>query len=57
MKEHPDFEVKSWRMQRVGRFLMVVIVLAAFAGVFGDGPLSEREVAECAVRVQYPQFL
>ena len=35
-----DFQRRDWRAQRIGRIVMLAIVVAALGGAFGDGPLS-----------------
>jgi hypothetical protein len=40
--QDPAFQRRDWRAQSVGRIVMVVIVIAALAGAFGDGVLSSR---------------
>jgi hypothetical protein len=46
-----------WRAQRVGWVCMLLVVLAALAGVFGSGLFSEAEVAGEGVRVKYSRFV
>ncbi len=36
------FQRRDWRAQRIGRIMMFLILAAAIAGAFGDGPLSTR---------------
>ncbi len=53
-----DFQQRSWRFQRIGWTIFSLILLAAFAGLLGGGPLSaataggENEPLE----VQYGRF-
>lgn len=44
--------------QRVGQLLLVVVVLAALVGVFGDGPVStaQRTTASGALTAEYQRF-
>lgn len=40
------FEKREWRVQIVGRFLMIAIVAAALLGFFGAGPVSLTEARD-----------
>ena len=54
----PNFEEKWSCIQKVARGIMVVLVLAGLAGVFGRGPLSKTtaEAQGVRLRVQYERF-
>ncbi len=41
-----DVQRRTWTLQRIGWAGMALIVLAALAGVFGDGPLALTEVTD-----------
>ena len=53
-----EFQRKSWRVQRIGWVVMLVIVIAALLGLFGDGPLSSAEAGnpESGLTVRYERF-
>ena len=59
LDEHLAFQRQEWRVQRVGRWLLVVFVLAACAGLFGSGPLSNAEAVAAGghLRVEYARFI
>lgn len=54
-----DFQRKEWAVQRAGWSLVGLLVVAALAGVFGAGPLSETTAAseDDTVKVEYERFI
>lgn len=57
---HEDMRMQQsvWTFERVGWYALVIIVLLALAGVFGNGPLSNAEAvsADGKLRVQYQRL-
>ncbi|MCC6628605.1 MAG: hypothetical protein IT340_14535 [Chloroflexi bacterium] len=53
-----DFLRKAWTVQRVGWLMMVLLVVAALAGLLGSGPLSEvtASAAGDQLRIEYQRF-
>lgn len=53
------FQRKEWTVQRVGWVLVGLLLLAALAGVFGAGPLSETTTSaeDGTVEVEYERFI
>ena len=49
--------VRSWKLQRVGWVLMLLIVVAALFGLCGGGPLSYRTKTANNDTLQYEYFL
>ena len=48
---------RGWVFERVGWIAMAAVLIAALAGLFGNGWLSEREVsAGGALTARYPRF-
>ncbi|MFK3772977.1 hypothetical protein [Pseudomonas sp. NPDC089406] len=49
---------RVWRFERVGWYVLVIIVLLALAGLFGNGPLSDAEVVsqDGQLKVQYQRL-
>lgn len=45
LDEDPSFQEKDWRFQRIAWFIMMLIVIAALVGIFGDGPFSLGNIA------------
>lgn len=52
------FQRRSWRTQRVLRWLLLGVVACALAGVFGSGPFDRTQVSDewGHLRVEYPRF-
>ncbi|GBF04458.1 hypothetical protein DAERI_020055 [Deinococcus aerius] len=51
------FQYRSWTWQRLGWVVMALLVVAAFLGLFGDGPLSEgQRTAGGEVTLAYQRF-
>ena len=46
----------TWRFQRVGWVVMLLIVLAALAGLFGDGPLAKARVSVPGLQLDFERF-
>lgn len=57
---HEDMHLQRrvWRFERAGRYALLVLVVAALAGLFGNGPLSQGAVesADGRVQVEYQRF-
>lgn len=53
-----EFERRSWRVQKIGRGLLLLFVLAALAGLFGSGPMERATVVDASgqLQVEYPRF-
>lgn len=45
LAEDPVFQEKDWRFQRIGWVIMILIIIAALLGLFGDGPFSHGNIA------------
>jgi hypothetical protein len=47
----------SWRLQRIGWAVMVLVVIAALAGLLGSGPLSRsRTSTTSGLQLEYERF-
>lgn len=62
-REHPiredmTYQLKVWRFERVGWYVLVLVVLMGLMGVFSRGLLSSRDVRseDGNVRVEYEMF-
>ena len=55
----PEFQRRSWTVQRVGWALMVLVSVAALLGLFGRGPLSSAHVGDngSPLRADYERFV
>jgi hypothetical protein len=49
---------RSWKAQRVGWTFMLILVLAAFLGLFGKGPLASARVGDAGdpLRLEYDRL-
>jgi hypothetical protein len=60
LKTEADLGVqrRTWRIQRIGWVIFAVLVIAALAGLFGSGPLSNAEAGSEAsgLRIEYERF-
>ncbi len=57
--EDMEFQSASWRVQRVGWTLMLVIVVAALSGLFGGGILSNAQAGDAnkGLALHYERFV
>lgn len=53
-----DFQRRSWKFQRAGRFLMALLVVLALLGLFGGGPLSNATAGGegAKLSIEYSRF-
>lgn len=58
VREDMAYQVKVWRFERGGWYVLVLIILLALGGLFSRGPVSSREAhgSDGKVRVQYEMF-
>ncbi|WP_425928308.1 hypothetical protein [Pseudomonas sp. NyZ201] len=58
VEEDMTLQQRVWRFERVGWYVLVLIVLLALAGLFGNGPLSDADAtsADGRVRVEYQRL-
>jgi hypothetical protein len=56
LSEELDFQRSAWRWQRVGWAAMGALVLAAAAGLFGQGPLAHHRVTADGLQVRYERI-
>lgn len=54
-----DFQRRSWKVQRIGWAIMVLVSFAALFGLFGGGPLSSAQLGAdgSPLRADYERFL
>lgn len=53
--EHLPMQERGWKMQTIGMYFILAIVLTASIGLFGDGPMSKR-INENIATVEYERF-
>ena len=51
-----EFQRRDWAFERTGWIGMLVVVLAALAGLMGHGPLSQARVASGDLTMEYSRF-
>ncbi|AVE03650.1 hypothetical protein FEM54_20975 [Pseudomonas edaphica] len=58
LREDMAYQLKVWRFERVGWYVLVLILVMALGGVFSRGLLSSRDVRsdDGKVRVEYEMF-
>jgi hypothetical protein len=55
--QDPVFQRREWRVQRVGRVVMALVVAGGLLGLFGTGPLSRATAtAGAALQLEYGRF-
>ncbi len=52
VEENMSMQRRVWRFERVGWYALLLIVLLALAGVFGNGPLSDATAMSSDGRLQ-----
>jgi hypothetical protein len=50
------FQKKEWSVERAGWLVMLVIVVLAVFGLFGQGPLSNTTIENESLQVKYGRF-
>jgi len=58
VKEDMAYQVRVWRFERWGWYLLLLVILLALLGLFSRGPLSSRQVdgGDGKVSVKYEMF-
>ncbi|WP_434557277.1 hypothetical protein J3P95_13050 [Pseudomonas sp. Z5-35] len=58
VREDMVFQHKVWRFERVGWYVLVLLVILTLLGLFSRGPLSSRELqsADGNISVEYEAF-
>ena len=52
IEQDEAFQRREWRAQRIGRFVLLGIIILALAGAFGSGPLSSATVRTADRRLE-----
>ncbi|MEX5684647.1 hypothetical protein [Pseudomonas silesiensis] len=58
VREDMAYQIKVWRFERCGWYVLVLLVVLGFCGMFSRGPMSFRDVhgSDGKLRVQYEVF-
>jgi hypothetical protein len=58
IEQDPAFQRREWAAQRIGWALMAAVIIAALAGVFGDGPIARARAvsSDGNLRVEYERI-
>ncbi|MFJ3366556.1 hypothetical protein [Pseudomonas sp. NPDC086251] len=58
IREDMSYQLKVWRFERCGWYLLVLVVVLSLAGLFSRGMLSSRDVSSVdgKLRVEYEVF-
>lgn len=56
IEEHLPMHERGWKVQAVGMYLILALVLTAAAGLYGDGLVSKKRVSENFATVEYQRF-
>ena len=56
IEEDINLHITGWIVQRIGWFLMLVFLLSAALGLFGNGVLSHKRITTSGVTLQYEKF-
>ncbi len=56
INEDIAFQRRTWRVQRVGWFVLAIFVLAAAVGLFSEGPLSRTTATGDRLNIVYERF-
>jgi hypothetical protein len=46
----------GWKVQAAGLIFILVLVLSAAIGLFGDGVISKKKLAENSIEIEYQKF-
>ncbi|MCP2072536.1 UNVERIFIED_ORG: hypothetical protein J2Y77_001972 [Pseudomonas lini] len=58
VREDMDYQLKVWRFERVGWYILVLLVVLTLLGLFSRGPLSSRDLQsrDGSLGVEYETF-
>lgn len=53
-----EFQRKSWKVQRIGWMIMLLITLGGLIGLFGDGPIADARAGDSrTLTVEYQRLV
>ena len=56
IEEHVSMHERGWKIQAIGLYLILALVLTAAVGLYGDGLISKKKVSENTATVEYQRF-
>lgn len=56
INEEPDHRRRAEKVRTAGRILVALLLVAALAGAFGGGPLSEGVIESAGLRLEYQRI-
>ena len=57
IEQDVKFQSRSWKVQRTGWKVMLLLSALALLGVFGNGPLSNARAGDDSFRIEYERFV
>lgn len=56
VQENMPLQIVGWRVERIGWYLLLGLMVLALSGVFARGPFGMKTVSSDALQVTYPRF-
>ena len=56
IEEHLSMQERGWRVQTIGMYFIFAMVVAAAAGLYGDGVISKKRVTKNATVIEHKRF-
>ena len=56
VRENMPLQIVGWRVERIGWYLLLGLMVLALSGVFARGPLAMKTVTSGGLQVTYPRF-
>ncbi|WP_134092040.1 hypothetical protein [Olivibacter sp. XZL3] len=57
LEEDLKLHIRGWKTQKIGAVLILILMILAALGLFGEGLLSARKIVKEGVSVEYEYFL
>jgi|SRR5690606_5584569 len=57
LDERLSSQLKDWRAQHIGAWIILVVVLLTGLGFFGNGVFSSKKIEQSGITLQYEKFL
>ena len=56
IKEHLEIQEKGWHIQRVGLYCLLIFVLTAAMGFYGNGVTSKKTTSQDHTSIEFERF-